>query len=328
MRKKLKGRLSMQKIKRLRRQTFIKAVTLCIASAVLMSANTALGENPMQITTSKNTVSFHTGDNLLLRYCYNNVPFKPYVQQLYSPKGINILRDAPYDHLHHHGLMFAIAVDGINFWEEKPELVGKQRHISFCNVTVDKNNDVPQAGFAELIDWENSQSGQLLLKEQRIITISQPKDINCTLLTWQSILQTPPDKKSVLLTGKRYFGLGMRFVESMDKDGNFVNADGKTSIKGTNNVQSSWCAYTAKADGQAVTAAMFNEPENQPCKFVWFTMDKPFAYLALTMNLHNEPLKLTCSKPLTLNYAVALWDGKIDTSQIEKVYKLWIDRQG
>ncbi|MHC4656117.1 MAG: DUF6807 family protein, partial [Planctomycetota bacterium] len=61
------------------------------------------------------------------------VPFKPYVQQLFSPAGVNILRDAPADHLHHHALMFAVKVNGVNFWEETPT-AGKQLHKFFTDV--------------------------------------------------------------------------------------------------------------------------------------------------------------------------------------------------
>ena len=62
-------------------------------------------------------------------YRVDGVPFKPYVEKLFTPSGTNILRDAPSDHLHHHGLMFAVRVNGINFWEEKPDS-GKQEHVS------------------------------------------------------------------------------------------------------------------------------------------------------------------------------------------------------
>ena len=30
-----------------------------------------------------------------------------------------MVRDAPSDHLHHHGLMFAVQVNEVNFWEER-----------------------------------------------------------------------------------------------------------------------------------------------------------------------------------------------------------------
>ena len=77
-------------------------VILLLAIGFFAVSNTTFAENPMRITTEENIISVYTGDSVLLRYHYRDVPFKPYVQQLFSPRGVNVLRDAPADHLHHH----------------------------------------------------------------------------------------------------------------------------------------------------------------------------------------------------------------------------------
>ena len=55
----------------------------------------------------------------ILVYAFATNQFKPYVRELYTLRGENVTRDAPPDHLHHHGLMYAVYVNGINFWEER-----------------------------------------------------------------------------------------------------------------------------------------------------------------------------------------------------------------
>jgi hypothetical protein len=45
----------------------------------------------------------------VLLYAHAKTQFKSYVRELITTRGINVLRDAPPDHLHHHGLMYAIA---------------------------------------------------------------------------------------------------------------------------------------------------------------------------------------------------------------------------
>ena len=73
--------------------------------------------------------------------------------------------------------MYAVKVDGVNFWEETPA-AGKQIHKSFTNVESDINTNAEQgkssqtcrAGFTEYIDWVDSKS-ELLLKECRIIEV-------------------------------------------------------------------------------------------------------------------------------------------------------------
>ena len=95
--------------------------------------------------------------------------------------------------------------------------------------------------------------------------------MGATLLTWQSEFEVPQGKDFATLTGSPYFGLGMRFIKSMDTDGRFYNADGKIAVEGTNGKQAIWCAYTAKADGKPVTVAMFSHPVNERHPATWFT---------------------------------------------------------
>jgi len=303
------------------------AIILLLAIGFFAVSDTTFAENPMRITTEENIISVYTGDSVLMRYHYRDVPFKPCVQQLFSPRGVNVLRDAPADHLHHHALMFAVAVDGVNFWEEQ-QASGRQVHQSFTEVKIGKRNDVPDAGFTEQLNWFNPRSQELLLKESRTIEICQLDEFKATLLNWQSTLAVPSGKESVTLTGSHYFGLGMRFMKSMDVGGKFRNAEGRTGdvVRGDERlVRTRWCVYSAEANGKLVTVAMFGHPDNLRHPTQWFTMTKPFAYLSATLNLHREPLKVTSDKPLVLRYAAAVWDNRVENEQIENVYNWWVN---
>lgn len=305
------------------------AILLFMVLVFLMLSDTGFAKEPMLITMDADSVLINQGQHSLLSYRYEDVPFKPYVQKLFSPGGINVLRDAPHDHLHHHALMYAVAVDGVNFWEEQTE-PGRQLHMCFDDMRVDGNDDKSQAGFTEQINWINPRSRELLLKEHRTIKVCQIDDTNATLLSWQSNLAVPSGKKSMTLTGSHYFGLGMRFLESMDTGGQFLNAANQAGevVRGTEELaRADWCAYTAEADGKPVTIAMFGHPENLRYPTYWFTMTAPFAYLAATLNLYRESLVVIPDKPLVLRYAVAVWDGRIDKSKIDQVYHSWIDGQ-
>ena len=57
--------------------------------------------------------------NKLLVYAFATNQYKPYVRELYTLRGENVTRDAPPDHLHHHGLMYAVNINGVNYWEER-----------------------------------------------------------------------------------------------------------------------------------------------------------------------------------------------------------------
>ena len=61
-----------------------------------------------------------SGPQTLFAYTFDPEQIKPYVRELAPLGGENLLRDSPFDHKHHHGLMYAIKVNGVNFWEEAP----------------------------------------------------------------------------------------------------------------------------------------------------------------------------------------------------------------
>lgn len=297
-----------------------------LATVVALAAsqpNPTPVKNPMRITAGENSVTIRAGGCELLRYNYRGVPFKPYVRQIVSPKGVAVLREAPNDHLHHHALMFALAVDGVDFWSER-QINGRQIHRSFTDVRVDRSNGELRSGFTELLDWIAPKGRGVLMTERRTIELHGGRD--ASVLTWRSRLALPAGKKTARLTGSHYFGLGMRFVPSMDIGGRFDNATGKDGkvVRGTEKLTpATWCAYFAKADGKAVTVAMFDHPGNPRHPAAWFTMTKPFAYLSATMDLSKKPLTLTADKPLVLQYGVAVWDGHVHRDRIEKACQKW-----
>ena len=88
----------------------------------------------LRIAQDGSTISIYDGQRPLLRYRYADVPKKPYVDQLFSPAGVEVLRDSPPDHKHHHGLMYALAVDKINFWEEHFPYSGQEKQKSLSKM--------------------------------------------------------------------------------------------------------------------------------------------------------------------------------------------------
>jgi sugar phosphate isomerase/epimerase len=276
----------------------------------------------LRIQQDKNTISVLAGERPVLEYRFTDVPFKPCVTGLYTPSGLQILRDSPHDHLHHHALMYAVGVDELNFWEEAPpDKVGREVHRSL------EGQGIGGARFSERLDWLGPDD-KLLLGERRTIDVRAGKDFGATLVTWRARLETPPEKASLKLTGRHYFGLGMRFVESMDRVGKFIQADASREevIRGTEQVVATkWIAYTAPVDGKPVTVALFDHPGNARHPAAMFRMLDPFAYMSATLNLYREPLEIVAGKPLELAYGVSLWDGEVSAEQVEAMYRRWVE---
>lgn len=297
------------------------ARTVVVGFILMGAVLPVFGEDSLNTTIGDKAVSIRAGDAVLLNYRYGGVPFKPYVKELFTPAGVNVLLDAPHDHLHHHALMLALGIDGIDFWGETPGC-GHQKHSEFKKLK-------GAAGFVESLYWADPKSGKVLVDEKRTILACLVDEGKATLVTWQSVFAVGEGVEKVSFDGRHYFGLGMRFVRAMD-GGRFFNADKAEAVvyRGDENlVRSRWCAYTAKVDGKTVTVAMFDAAKNARHPATWFTMKKPFAYMAGTLALYKETLELKEGDRLNLRYGVAVWDGEVSSERIEAVYREWIKRK-
>ena len=181
----------------------------------------------MQLAFGANTWTFTTsGGRTLLDYRPVASPMKPYVQRLYTPGGVQILRDSPSDHKHHHGLMFALGVDGVDFWGEEKG-AGKEWPLDDHAKGSGSFMDGDWSSFAQIVSWTDTH-GKTLVVEKRTVGVVAPHGPKpVTMVTWSSELSPDESLASVQLDGHHYYGLGMRFVESMDSGGRFFNSSGK-----------------------------------------------------------------------------------------------------
>ncbi|MDR3109359.1 MAG: PmoA family protein [Planctomycetaceae bacterium] len=272
--------------------------------------------NELVVEPPKTSVWLNIGDNgNVAEYKYERV-VKPYVKTLCTPSGRNILRDSPYDHVHHHGLMFAIAVNGNNFWEENGNKFGKE-----ITTSINKQANLLTTN----LDW-NTFDGKTILKEVREISVTNGEKV--TLLNWQSKLSPPSPEQTANLdkSSHYYYGLGMRFDKSMDKDGRFFS-DADQQVEAIRRderlTKCRWMAYTSKLNGELVTVAIFGHPTNS-IPTLAFTMGdagKSFAYLGISLNLHREPVTIEKNESRTFRFQVAVWDGEATKDVIEKTFK-------
>ncbi len=298
--------------------------TLLVCAALGTFTTTPSAGETFQTRGTDQTVTVRLGDRELLRYQHAPRPFKPYVHSWYTPEGRQVLRDAPADHLHHHGLMFAVGADGVNFWEE-PAQAGKQVPVGGPRITSRSENDRLTATISQELQWQNAEGDPLML-ESRKVTLRPNSLPNASLLEWETRLEPAEGQSPLELWGRNYFGLGLRMVASMDQEGEFRNAEGDPgeAATGSQRIQRGvWCAYTAHIDDHPVTIAMFDHPDN-PRPVSWFTMTAPFAYLSATLGLDQERLSLTEGQVLQLRYAVIAWDGRPSEEEIAAAYQAWL----
>lgn len=307
-------------------QSVLLVGLVCLVWPARQDRPVSAESDALMVAKDASTVSVVEGKRSLLLYRFGDAPFKPYVKELFTPKGVQILRDSPTDHVHHRGLMFALWIEGVDFWSEETKS-GKQIHDGLQIEASSTVVDVERAAFTQQLHWTAPGLQQPLVTERRTIEVYVGAELGATLLSWHADLKPGPDLPSVKLTGSHYDGLGMRFVRSMDGGGSFLYATGEPGpvVRGTERVTATkWCAYTAMADGQTVTVALFDHPHNRRQPAGMFSMHGHFAYLSATPNVWKQPLVLKAGQSLALRYGIALWDGAVDEDTIENLYQRWL----
>jgi hypothetical protein len=223
--------------------------------------------------------------------------------------------------------MYAIGIDGCDFWsEEPPQDFGSQVPVGGIHTAAQFADGRGQVVIQQTIHWISPQE-DVLAVESREITAHVVPEQPASLLTWEFTLTPTEARPQVELWGRHYFGLGIRFVESMDTGSTFLTPGTEQSVpvRGSEQlVQATWCAVRGSAGGEPITVAMFDAPQNPRHPATWFTMNQPFAYMTATLNLAEEKMTITRDQPLHARYGVAAWDGAVDKNAIQRVYEQWL----
>jgi hypothetical protein len=268
----------------------------------------------------------------IMVYEYNPQRYKPYVKELYTLKGDNILQDAPADHLHHHALMYGIRVNGLNFWEETAGS-GVQKPVKWLKQeTGAKADGSPQVVLSHLVHWVNPQEAFLadtmpaaLLIEQRTLTVWVNEARDEVALHWKSLFQVGPKTNQVTLSGASYHGLGMRFLNELDPLAVHFNPTGKPDLSDNKQdvTRHKWASVSFDKPGKPATVVLFGHPSNARGDAWFFTMRTPFAYLSATQGLDKEPLIYRSGDGFELNYLVTLYPDLKSPEAIGKRSQQW-----
>jgi hypothetical protein len=261
----------------------------------------------------------------LLVYAFAANQFKPYVRELYTLRGENVTRDAPPDHLHHHGMMYAVWVNGINFWEEK-DAPGVEKHVEMpLQYALVDTNGVPTAHFMEVIHWldptKRAAAGSretALLREQRSLTLTVDETNQEVALRWESQFEAGPFAGKVTLDGPNYDGLGLRLPESFNHVATFQNSAGLPySGPNTQNVLGArWTSAAGLIGGRPVMLVMFGDAR-------YFTMLDPFAYLSATQGLDKKPLEYAEGTKFSLSYLLTVYSEHKPVPFITRRAEAW-----
>lgn len=286
----------------------------------------------MESQPDKGELEIRFNDRTLLVYAFASNQFKPYVRELCTLQGDNLLRDAPPDHLHHHGLMYAIRVNGVNFWEEVGQ-PGHERPVKWLSKCIGKSpSGLPQATFSQLIHWiadkdkaRADTKSCALLVERRTLTLTVDEDASETALEWCGDFEVGPGTSKVTLTGSEYNGLGLRLPEAFDRVARHQNSEDApyTGANDRNVIGARWSAVSRPMNGHEVMAALFAKPDRTAGTTRFFTMLNPFAYLSVTQGLDKAPIEYKSGDKFGVAYLVLVYPSAKSREFLQQRYRAW-----
>lgn len=256
----------------------------------------------MDLVITDRAVEFVDGKLRPGLYIYTD-PFKPYLHPLRTPEGHTVSLAMPHDHPHHKGLMYALRMPGVNFWEERStlpgEIVGRQVHEHFADLV----ESGEQVGFGEVLRWE-AETGEVLLRERREVAVRRSEDGKNYRWRWTAELEPLTDVRLMksqwsipAATGNpiNYHGLGIRLCREFGCSGNnaIILDDDVVSFDSALGRQPQRAIFQGAIDGYPV-APRVSVTIQQAGQHGLFVLDKPFAFMALgPSNLTERALRAT-----------------------------------
>lgn len=303
---------------------------VALASFLLLNAQetTRAGSFEFQVLQQPEAIVVEHGGKPVAKYMLGRGQYKPYFSELRTTTGFNVLRDAPFDHHHHHGLMYGIKVNGVNFWEEISGS-GVQKVMSTTYEEM-SDKDSSSAVIRQKLHWLPAQDAFLpenrvvpLLIEHRTLTMTLDIPAKETRLLWQARFEVPGKTNVVSLTGATYHGLGARFLTALDPISTHVSDSGSPDLSGTKQDVSKhpWEAVVFDSAEHKCTMAIFGLPENARKEPMFFGMRNAFTYIAATQGLDKEPLVYKSGDTFEIGYLVLLYPEAKSQDWLSRRYR-------
>jgi len=250
--------------------------------------------------------------------CYKFAPLQkyPYFWPVNGPaSGKSVTTESSQPYPHHHSLFFSCdRVNSGNFWQEENKY---GQIVSQGPKIIEAEGD--RIIFTDTCYWQQPKSEPVILDLRRVV-ITAPNE-KLRFIDFEISLQ-PLTDILIQKTNHSLFSARVMPELSVKSGGTLVNAEGKTSEKGTWGVASPWCDYSSTRNGVTEGIAILQHPSNQwyPCK--WFTRDYGF-FSPTPMNWlkDDQPLKLAKCETLTLRYRVVVHSGDAKAADINGLFK-------
>ena len=285
---------------------------LLIGTCVLTSAQAAKQEVAARLDEDRVTVE--VDGKLFTGYKFADSQKYPYFWPVNGPtSGKSITTETSQPYPHHHSLFFGCdRVNGGNYWQD----INKRGQI------VSQGPRIVEASgervvFTDECLWLQPGVEPIINDTRRIIITAPSKDIR--LIDFEIALK-PLVNIEILKTNHALFSARVVPELSVKSGGTLINAEGKTTEKGTFGVNSPWCDYSGTREDVTEGIAIFQNPHNRWFPSKWFTRDYGFFSPTPMYWLEGGRLELPKGRTLTLKYRVVVHAGGVEKAQIAKQF--------
>lgn len=287
---------------------------------------------------------------------------KPVLYPVYTTGGNAITRTYPLeakagertDHPHHIGLWFNFGdVNGLDFWNNSDAITGDrvQRMGTIRHVSVDQVESGEGTGSLEATSHWLSPNNDVLLVEQTRYEFHAEPDVRIidriTTLTAQDTVVTFTDNKEGTLGLRVTRALEMPADEPIEVtddsgqeaaepvlnnegvSGQYANSEGIEGYPDVWGKQARWMTLSGNLDGESVTIAILDHPQNVGFPTHWHARDYGlFAANPLGRQVFNRDeelfqLTLNPEESTTFRHRIIVFTGSPTKDQIESRYQEW-----
>jgi len=292
-------------------------ITSVIAVAILvLIGSLARGASGQEVVAKidKDKVVVTVGGKLFTCYKFAKAQKYPYFWPVNGPaSGKSVTTETSKPYPHHHSLFFGCdRVNGGNYWQQAND---RGQILSQGPKIVESGGK--KAVLTDTCLWKRPET-EPIIKDTRRITITAPsKEIR--IIDFEITIK-PLTDVTIRKTNHALFSARVVPELSVKSGGTLINAEGKTTEKGTFAVNSPWCDYFGTRDDVTEGIAIFDNPKNRWFPCTWFTRDYGFFSPTPMHWLEGGKLELPKAKKLKLQYRVVVHAGDTEEAGIKGIF--------
>jgi hypothetical protein len=300
-------------------------VTLSLLLTVCCSVTDRTGSRCQRVSAEivGEKVVVSVGGEVFTCYKFAGSQKYPYFWPVNGPvSGESITTESSEPYPHHHSLFFGCdKVNGGNYWQE----ANVEGQIVSAGAKIVEGSG-ERVVFADECLWRQAGKEPVIRDMRRVIISAPSKDIR--FIDFEIRLEPLVDVR-ILKTNHSLFSARVVPELSVKSGGVLVNAEGKSSEKGTWGVASAWCDYSGTREGVTEGVAILQHPENRWFPARWFTRDYGFfSPTPMYWPENGTHIELAKGKTLRLRYRVIIHAGDAEGAGIGEIFEQYKQGEG